>query len=99
MIFCSILILIVAIALPSINNNLNSNTYVRISSIVLLYSALLSINAINVPELGQGIVIFNGLFQVTLISQIMDCFIFLIGSLILISWPIINNTNYYHNLY
>jgi NADH-ubiquinone oxidoreductase chain 2 len=92
------LILIVAIALPSINNKISSNIYIRISSIILLYSGLLAINAINIPELGSGVGIFSGLFHVTLISQLMDCFIFLIGSLILISWPIINNINYNHNL-
>ena len=94
MIFFSILILIVAIALPSINKNINSNIYIRISSIILLYSGLLALNAINIPALGSGFGLYSGLFQVTLISQLMDCFIFLIGSLILIAWPIINNKEY-----
>src|SRR5271156_768239 len=88
MILLSIFILIVAIALPSINNNISSNTYIRISSIVLLYSVLLSFNSINIPSLGYGIGIFSGLFNITLITQLMDCFIFFIGSLILISWPL-----------
>jgi len=99
MIFFSFLTLIVAIALPSIKKNINSNTYIRISSIILLYSVLLAVNAINIPSMGYGIGIFNGLFHVTLISQIMDCFIFLIGSLILVSWPLINNKNYNHLIF
>jgi NADH-ubiquinone oxidoreductase chain 2 len=94
MIFFSILILIVAIALPSINKNISSNLYIRISSIILLYSGLLALNAINIPALGSGIGLYNGLFQVTFISQIMDFFIFFTGSLILIAWPLINNKNY-----
>lgn len=94
MIFLSLLILIVAIALPSINKNISSNTYIRISSIILLYSGLLSLNAINIPSMGTGIGIFNGLFHITLISQLMDCFLFVIGSLILVSWPLINIKNY-----
>jgi NADH-ubiquinone oxidoreductase chain 2 len=85
MIFLSLLILIVAIALPSINKNISSNTYIRISSIILLYSGLLALNAINIPSMGSGIGIFNGLFHVTLMSQLMDCFLFVIGSLILVS--------------
>jgi NADH-ubiquinone oxidoreductase chain 2 len=85
MIFFSILILITAIAIPSINNNISSNNYIRISSIILLYSGLLALNAINIPALGSGFGLFNGLFHVTLISQLMDCFIFLIGSLILVA--------------
>ena len=94
MIFFSILILIVAIALPSINNNISSNIYIRISSIILLYSGLLALNAINIPALGSGIGLFSGLFHVTFISQLTDFFIFLIGSLILIAWPLINNIKY-----
>jgi NADH-ubiquinone oxidoreductase chain 2 len=85
MIFSSILIILVAIALPSINNNISSNLYIRISSIILLYSGLLALNAINISSLGSGIGIFSGLFHVTLISQLMDCFIFLMASLILVS--------------
>ena len=94
MIFFSILILIVAIALPSINNNISSNIYIRISSLILLYSGLLALNAINIPALGSGIGLFSGLFHVTFISQITDFLIFLIGSLILIAWPLINNIKY-----
>jgi len=91
MIFFSIIILIMAIALPSLNNSISTNIYIRISSIILLYSGLLSLNVINVPAVGPGIGIFSGLFHVTLISQLMDCFIFIIGLLILVSWPIISN--------
>jgi NADH-ubiquinone oxidoreductase chain 2 len=98
MIFFSILILIVAIALPSINNNISSNIYIRISSIILLYSGLLALNAINIPALGSGIGLFSGLFHVTFISQLTDFFIFLIGSLILIAWPLINNIKYNQKL-
>jgi NADH-ubiquinone oxidoreductase chain 2 len=75
----------VAIALPSINNKIISNIYIRISSIILLYSGLLALNAINIPSLGSGIGLYSGLFHVSLISQLMDCFIFLIGSLILVA--------------
>jgi len=95
MIFFSILIFIVA--LSSINN-ICSNLYIRISSIILLYSGLLSLNVINIPAVGSGIGLFNGLFHVTLISQFMDCFIFIIGSLILVSWPLINNNNSFASL-
>src|ERR1700738_560288 len=83
MIFISILLFIVAIALPSIH--ISSNLYIRISSIILLYSGLLAYNVINIPTMGSGIGIYSGLFHITLISQFMDCFIFLIGSLILVS--------------
>ncbi len=87
MIFFSILILIVAIALPSINKNIRTILYVRISSIIFIYAGALSFNAFYIQSIGSGIGIYSGLFQVTVISQLLDVFIFLIGSLILISWP------------
>ena len=90
MIFLSILILIVAIALPSINQNIRSILYVRISSIIFIYAGALAFNAFYIQSIGSGIGIYSGLFQVTSISQLLDVFILLIGSLILISWPSLN---------
>uniref|UniRef100_UPI0030E56FDD NADH dehydrogenase subunit 2 n=1 Tax=Daedaleopsis nitida TaxID=1140402 RepID=UPI0030E56FDD len=87
MIFLSILILIVAIALPSINQNIRSILYVRISSIILIYAGALALNAFYIQSIGSGIGVYSGLFQVTTISQLLDFFILLIGSLILIAWP------------
>ena len=87
MIFLSILILIVAIALPSINQNIRSILYVRISSIIFIYAGALALNALYIQSIGSGIGIYSGLFQVTNISQLLDVFILLIGSFILIAWP------------
>nr|YP_009652971.1 NADH dehydrogenase subunit 2 [Taiwanofungus camphoratus]QCG70009.1 NADH dehydrogenase subunit 2 [Taiwanofungus camphoratus]UKQ56090.1 NADH dehydrogenase subunit 2 [Taiwanofungus camphoratus]WRO45210.1 NADH dehydrogenase subunit 2 [Taiwanofungus sp. YW-2023a] len=90
MIFLSILILIVAIALPSINKNISSILYLRISSIILIYAGALAFNALYIQSIGSGIGIYSGLFHVTLVSQFLDTFLFIIGSLILIAWPSIN---------
>ena len=87
MIFLSILILIVAFALPSINQNIRNFLYTRISSIIFIYAGALSLNAFYIQSIGSGIGVYSGLFQVTTISQLLDVFILLIGSLILISWP------------
>ena len=87
MIFLSILILIVAIALPSINQNIRSILYVRISSIIFIYAGALAFNAFYIQSIGSGIGVYSGLFQVTNTSQLLDVFILLIGSFILISWP------------
>src|SRR5882757_10867874 len=89
MIFLSILILIVAKALPSINNNLSSNYFTRISAIVFLYSGIFSINSLYIQCIGSGIGIYSGLFHITQISQIIEFFILNIGCLILIGWPLI----------
>ena len=72
MIFLSILILIVAIALPSINQNIRSILYVRISSIIFIYAGALAFNAFYIQSIGSGIGVYSGLFQVTTISQLLD---------------------------
>ena len=91
MIIISILILIVAIALPSINSNISSLLYIRIASIIFIYAGVLSLNALYIQSIGSGIGLYNGLFQVTLISQFFDIIIVLLGSLILVAWPLMNN--------
>ena len=91
MMFISIMILIVAIALPSINRNISPNLYLRISSLLLLYTGALTFNAFYIQSIGSGIGIYNGLFQITLFTQLFDIVIVLTGSIILIAWPLINH--------
>ena len=81
MILLSILILIVAISLP-FNNNISSVFYLRISSIILIYAGALSFNGLYVQSIGHGVGIFSGLFPITSVSQFVDTFLFVIGSLI-----------------
>nr|YP_010462020.1 NADH dehydrogenase subunit 2 [Hericium erinaceus]YP_010759078.1 NADH dehydrogenase subunit 2 [Hericium alpestre]UUF93974.1 NADH dehydrogenase subunit 2 [Hericium erinaceus]WEX31992.1 NADH dehydrogenase subunit 2 [Hericium alpestre] len=98
MIFMSILILIVAIALPLINRNLTSILYARITSILFIYAGALAFNAFYIQSIGSGIGVYSGLFQITQISQLFDTFICLIGSLIIVSWPLLININTSINL-
>ena len=85
MLFISILILIVAMALHS--NYIHSILITRIAAITFIYAGALSLNAFYIQSIGSGIGIYSGLFHVTTISQLLDTFIFLIGSLILVAWP------------
>jgi len=98
MMFISIMILIVAIALPSINRNIYPNLYLRISSLLLLYTGALAFNAFYIQSIGSGIGIYNGLFQITLFTQLFDIVIVLTGSVILIAWPLINHKFIDNNL-
>ena len=91
MLFSSILILIVAKALPLIR--ISNIHFTRISAIILLLSGILSFNILYIQSIGSGIGIYSGLFQITNISQTIEIFFLLIGSIILIGWPIINNKN------
>jgi len=91
MIFISILILIVAIALPSLNKQLSPILITRISTIIFLYAGALSFNALYIQSIGSGIGIYSGLFHVTFLSQLLEVFLLIIGSLILIAWPLKTN--------
>jgi len=89
MLFLSILILIVAKALPLIR--ISSTHFTRISAIILLLSGILSFNILYIQSIGSGIGIYSGLFQITTISQTIELFLLLIGSIILIGWPTLAN--------
>ena len=91
MLFISILILIVAMALHS--NYIHSILVTRIAAIIFIYAGALSLNAFYIQSIGSGIGIYSGFFHVTTVSQLLDTFIFLIGALILIAWPSITNKN------
>ena len=104
MIFISILTLIVAKALPSLNNKLSSIYFTRISAIIFIYAGVLSFNSLYIQSIGSGIGIYSGLFHITQVSQLIETFFLIIASLILIGWPLIqkqgsknilkNTTNY-----
>nr|QCI56438.1 NADH dehydrogenase subunit 2 [Hypsizygus marmoreus] len=95
MIFISILTLIVAKALPSLNSNLSSIYFTRISAIIFVYAGVLSFNSLYIQSIGSGIGIYSGLFHVTQVSHIIEVFLLIIGSFILIAWPLIQTTPIY----
>lgn len=88
MIFLSIIILIVVMALPYFKDKFSPLLFTRISTIILIYASVLSFNTVYIQSIGSGIGIYSGLFHVSLISQIMDIFIFLIASIIISPWCI-----------
>src|SRR5882762_5547452 len=87
MLFISILILIMVMAISSLKEQIHPIIFQRISSIILIYAGALSLNALYIQSIGSGIGIYSGLFHVTFISQILDVFIFIIGAIILIARP------------
>jgi NADH-ubiquinone oxidoreductase chain 2 len=86
MLVLAIFSLLTAVALPNIK--ISPILFTRVASIVLLYAAALSFNALDIQAIGTGVSIYSGLFQVTSISQSMDTFIFLAGRMILLLTPI-----------
>ncbi len=94
MIFISILILIVVLSLPSNTRNIAPLWYSRISSIIFIYSGALSLNALYIQSIGSGLGIYSGLFEISILSQIFELLILVLGSLILMSWPKLAILNY-----
>ena len=97
MIFLSILIFIVALSLPS-KKLLTPTFFLRISSIIFIYGALLSFNSLYIESIGSGIGIYSGLFLISSFSQSFDILILITASLIFIAWPIINISTSFGNL-
>jgi len=92
MIFISLLILIVAIATPSIRINLSPNLFIRLSAIIFIYAGGLACNTFYIHSIESGVGIYSGLFQVTAISQLIDVLIYFTASLILTAWPVFNKS-------
>ena len=84
MLILGLITLIIAIALSS--SKITPILFTRVTSIILLYSAVLSGQSLGYDSIGSGVGLFSGLFQVTAVSQSMDTFIFITGALILVPW-------------
>ena len=84
MIFITLITLIICKAL--LNERLSFNFSYRITSIILLLTAFSNYNTLLNIEIVTGIGIYNGLFHITYITQIIETFLLIIGSIILISW-------------
>ena len=82
MVLISLLTLILTIGLLS--SKITSFHLNRVAIIVLLLSGVLAFHAMWVEQLGSGVGIFNGLFQVTAVTLGIDLFIYIVGSLILL---------------
>ena len=88
MLFITLITLIICKAL--LNERLSFNFSFRITSIILLLTAFSNYNTLFNFEIVTGIGIYNGLFHITYITQIIEIFLLIIGSIILISWPLKN---------
>jgi|SRR5271167_2256414 len=87
MLIIAILILLLA-ATSSIERNYNYLTdYVkfnRIVFIIFILGAYLAYNTLNVDAIGSGIGIYGGVFKITILSQVFDIFLFIIGGIVTI---------------
>ncbi|CAO3668058.1 unnamed protein product [Rhizopus microsporus] len=91
MVLFGVLTMILAIALFSLR--ISAIYFNRITIILLFFSALLSYNSLYIDNIGSGVGVFGGLFQVTTITQSIDVFIYLLGALVLLLNEKTNKTN------
>jgi NADH-ubiquinone oxidoreductase chain 2 len=86
MLFISIISIIVAVALPASEGKISPLLFTRITSIILVFSGVLSFNSLYAQSIGSGVGIYSGLFQVTFLSQSIETFIYFMAALILVPW-------------
>ena len=82
MVLFGIIIFILAIGLLS--SQISTIKFNRVAIIVLLLSGVLAFHAMWVGQLGSGVGIFNGLFQVTAVTLGIDLFIYIVNALVLL---------------
>src|ERR1700759_3614277 len=80
-------IITLVMTIPLASTYLSTILIHRIAFLILLFSSLLTYNTLYVIPLSSGIGILGGLFQTTLLSQSLEIFILIIGSLILLIAP------------
>jgi len=87
MVIITILTLIVAIGLQNTQQSkITPILFSRITSIMLIYAAMLTFNMLYLDNIGSGLGIFSGYFQVSNISLSLETFIYIIGAFILMPW-------------
>jgi len=87
MLIVAILTLLLAVT-PSIKKNYNYlSDYIkfnRIVFIIFILSSYLAYNVLNVDAIAEGVGIFGGVFKITVLSQVFDIILCIIGALVVI---------------
>ena len=74
------------VAIPVFSYRITPSLFNRITSVVLIYSALLAFNGLHIESLASGVGIYSGLFHVTTVSVAIEGFLLFTGALILLGW-------------
>jgi NADH-ubiquinone oxidoreductase chain 2 len=82
----SIGLICLLIAVPLFSYRITPSLFNRITSVILIYSALLAFNGLYIESLASGVGIYSGLFHVTSLSLGTESFLLFVGALILLGW-------------
>jgi hypothetical protein len=83
--FNEVFLLPISTSTTKIETKLSYTVYTRIASVVLLLISLVSSQLLGLTQIGEGLSIFNGLFQITQVSLFLEIFISIIGALIVLA--------------
>jgi len=75
------------LAIPLYSTTINPALFTRITAIILLYSAALSLASLDLLAIGSGLGLYSGLFHVSTTTHFIEIFLFLIGAMILLPYP------------
>lgn len=75
-------------SLRSFKTQITPIFFTRIAALSFIYSGVLTFNALHIQSIGSGIGIYSGLFQVTYYSLFFESFLYAVGAIILLSWPL-----------
>jgi NADH-ubiquinone oxidoreductase chain 2 len=64
---------------------INSYLFIRIGFLIFALTGIITLNSLFIQSIGSGMGIYSGLFQVTSVTQFIDFFISLMGSLIFLA--------------
>ena len=80
MLLYGLFILLTAAALPSIN--VSPLQLARCATLIFLSAGALAANALNIPAMGLGVNLYDGILQATPITQSVDIFLCVVASII-----------------
>lgn len=87
MVVLTIFIFILLISLPFIKNNLNASLIRRLCAISFICASVLITNTLKIQEIGSGIGLYSGMFQLNLITNSISFFLLVISAIIILMWP------------
>ena len=84
MVVLTIFIFILLISLPFIKNNLNASLIRRLCAISFICASVLITNTLKIQEIGSGIGLYSGMFQLNLITNSISFFLLVISAIIIL---------------
>ena len=84
MIFISILVMIVAMALPSSSFQQSPVLLSRTNAICLIYAGVLAFNTLYIQPIGSGIGTYSGFYVANTVNQFIETFLLLKAKLLIL---------------